>query len=326
MADASQHDMDFSPTASWRNLQLRAELLRAARRFFDDRGFLEVETPLLSADLIVDRQIEPWQAQAAARPGEAPLWLQTSPEAHMKRLLAAGAGTIYQITRSFRGEEQGALHNREFTILEWYRPDDDMQRGMALLSELCETLLNRGTAQAVSYRDAFEQHAGLDPHTASAADIQQAARSLGMDLPELEGDRDEWLDFLLAMRVAPRLGRDVPNIVYDFPASQAALARIRPGEPSLAERFELYVDGIELANGYCEETSAKALARRQHELNEQRSATGKPPIVQAGRWLRAIERGLPSCAGVAMGFDRVVMLAAGAKTLAEVIAFPADRA
>jgi lysyl-tRNA synthetase class 2 len=285
-----------------------------------------VETPLLSADLIVDRQIEPWQAQAAAQPGEAPLWLQTSPEAHMKRLLAAGAGAIFQITRSFRGEEQGPLHNREFTILEWYRPDDDMQRGMALLSELCETLLNRGAAQAVSYRDAFEQHAGLDPHTASAADMQQAVRSLGLDLPEIEDDRDAWLDFLLAIRVGPRLGRDVPNIVYDFPASQAALARIRSGEPPLAERFELYVDGIELANGYCEETSAEALVRRQRALHQQRSAAGKPPIVQAGRWLRAIERGLPSCAGVAMGFDRVVMLAAGARSLEEVIAFPADRA
>jgi elongation factor P--(R)-beta-lysine ligase len=325
MGDVSDHETEL-PTATWRNLRLRAELLKSARRFFDERGFLEVETPLLSADLIVDRQIEPWQAQPATGNSAAPVWLQTSPEAHMKRLLAAGAGAIYQITRSFRGDEQGPLHNREFTILEWYRPQDDMHRGMALLSDVCDALLQRGAAQSISYREAFERHAGIDPHTASVRDMQQAAQSLSLDLPELAGDRDGWLDFLLAMAVAPRLGRDVPVIVFDFPASQAALARLRPGEPPLAERFELYVDGIELANGYCEETSAEALKRRQKSLHAQRSADRKAPIVQADRWLRAIERGLPPCAGVAMGFDRVVMLAARASSLKDVIAFPADRA
>ncbi len=327
MPTSPQHG-DYLPTASWENLRRRAELLGRVREFFHQRRFLEVETPLLSADTAVDRHLDPFPVSAGACGGPRQLWLQTSPEFGMKRLLAAGATAIYQVTRAFRQGEQGPLHNPEFTMVEWYRAGDTMAQGMQLLSELGEWLLGRGPAQCLSYGEAFRQHAGLDPHTAATEALFEAASALGVAAPAslAAEDRDGWLDLLLAERVQPHLGSPRPVILYDYPAGQAALARVRPGPPAVAERFELYVSGLELANGYHELVDPAVLRRRIAWNNACREADGKPPLPEESRLLAAMQAGLPSATGVALGFDRVVMLAVGASRLEEVIAFPFDRA
>ena len=245
----------------------------------------------------------------------------------MKRLLAAGAKSIYQITRAFRGGEIGPLHNPEFTIVEWYRVGDDMTAGMELLSDLCSTLLGTPAAERLSYADAFQRFVAVNPHTASAAELAVAAQRLNVAAPAgLGSDRDGWLNVLLAQSVEPHLGQAAPTILYDYPVSQAALAKVRDNSPPVAERFELYVRGIELANGYHELLDAAELRRRNAAANEARKSDGKQPLPEESRLLKAMDAGLPSCTGVALGFDRLVMLAAGAKSLAEVMAFPIDRA
>jgi lysyl-tRNA synthetase class 2 len=328
---AAGHD-DFRPTASWHNLRLRSELLREVRRFFHGRGFLEVETPLLSADTVVDRHLDPFPVvvadhQAGSGSGRT-CWLQTSPEFCMKRLVAAGARAIYQVTRSFRQGEAGPLHNPEFTIVEWYRAGDDMAAGIQLLDELSQTLLARGPAERIGYGEAFGRYVGLDPHQAGCDELAAKARELGTAIPASlrPDDRDGWLDLLLVERVAPRLGTQRPSILYDYPASQAALAQIRPGPPPVAERFELYLSGIELANGYHELIDAQELRRRNARANAQRRTDGKSDLPCESRLLAAMEAGLADSTGVALGFDRVVMLAAGAERLEEVMAFPFCRA
>jgi len=322
---------DYLPTANLEVLRLRAELLRRTRGFFDGRGFLEVETPLLSADTVVDRHLDPFGVEVGGCMSSAPrrYWLQTSPEFAMKRLLAAGAEAIYQITRAFRRDEQGPLHNPEFTIVEWYRVGDGLEEGMTLLGDLAETLFARGPAERLSYREAFRRHVGLDPHTAAAEQLTATAKGQGIDPPASLSptDRDGWLDLLLVELVQPHLGRDRPTILHDYPASQAALAQLRDdGDTKVAERFELFVDSIELANGYHELTDAEELARRNRENNRLRELDGKEPLPVESRLLAAMRAGLPEATGAALGFDRVAMLAAGAKRLDQVIPFPFDRA
>jgi len=323
---------DFRPTASWANLRLRAELLGRVREFFREHRFLEVETPILSAETVIDRHLEPFCVSVGGD-GTPPkptvrLWLQTSPELGMKRLLAAGATAIYQITRAFRQGEEGPLHNPEFTMVEWYRVGDAMAEGMQLLGELCNVLLGRGLPEVLSYRDAFERYVGVDPHGAEPQALAAAARDLGVAVPGSLStqDRDGWLDLLMVEAVEPNLGRQRPAILYDYPAGQAALARVRAGDPPVAERFELYVSGVELANGYHELVDPAVLRQRSAENNRMRQADGKSPLPEPARLLAAMEAGLPPATGVAMGFDRVAMLAAGASELSEVIAFPFDRA
>ena len=323
---------DFLPTASIENLHLRAQLLARVRQFFAARDFLEVETPILSADVVVDRHLDPMSTVLAAdarRPEVGRrLWLQTSPEFGMKRLLATGMKAIYQITRAFRNGEAGRLHNPEFTMVEWYRVGDDEAKGMALLSDFCQALLATPPAEFVTYKAAFLQRVGLNPHASRIDELATAAKRHDVVMPSgLNDDRDAWLNLLLAECVEPHLGQTAPTILYDYPASQAALARVRTdGNVQVAERFELYYRGIELANGYHELLDAGELRRRNVATNTARVAEGKPPLPEASRLLDAMQAGLPACAGVALGFDRVVMHAAGAKSLAEVLAFPIDRA
>jgi lysyl-tRNA synthetase class 2 len=322
---------DFLPAASWPNLRLRAELLARTRAFFHDRAFLEVETPLLSADVVVDRHIDPLSvilSHDPRRPAEGrALWLQTSPEFAMKRLMAAGGEAIYQITRAFRAGESGRLHNPEFTIVEWYRRGDSMDDGMQLTADLCESLLNLGPAERVSYAQAFENHVGLDPHQSTAAELAQVARARGLSFSDalVAGDRDAWLNLLLAELVQPRLGHPRPTLLYHYPGSQAALARV-VGDPPLAERFELFVRGMELANGYHELLDAEVLRDRNRQTNDERASDGKLRLPEGSRLLEAMRVGLPECSGTALGFDRLVMLAAGAESLTDVLAFPIDRA
>jgi lysyl-tRNA synthetase class 2 len=316
-------------------LALRAKLLRQLRRFFDTRGFLEVETPLLSADAAIDRHLDPLSVTLFADPrapgGGPAMWLQTSPELAMKRLLASGGKAIYQTTRAFRGGERGRLHNPEFTIVEWYRVGDTYDGAMRLLSDLIQQLLATDSAERQSYRDAFLCCVGLDPHLASVEQLARAAAQLGvapLGAPsgDREDERDAWLDRLLVERVQPNLGGLRPTILYDFPASQAALARIRYDGVAVAERFELYLRGVELANGYYELTDPDQLRQRWEMARARRAADGKYPLPGSSRLIAAMEHGLPPCAGVALGFDRLVMAAAGADDIADVIPFPIDRA
>ncbi len=322
---------DFAPTAGRDVLELRVRLLRRVRQFFDERGYLEVDTPLLSANVAVDRHLDPFATILATDPRHASagrtLWLQTSPEFAMKRLLACGTGAIYQITRAFRNGEIGPKHNPEFTIVEWYQPHADMADGVQTLSELCEALLELTPAELISYREAFLRYVGLDPFLAATPELIAVAQRAGISAETLShDDRDGWLDLLLVERIEPQLGQSAPTILYDYPASQAALARIRDEDPPLAERFELYVRGIELANGYHELCDPDELCRRIDHANHLRIGDGKPPLPRENRLLAAMQSGLPPSTGVALGFDRVVMLAAGAKTIADVIPFPIDRA
>jgi elongation factor P--(R)-beta-lysine ligase len=371
----------FRPTASWENLRLRADLLRRLHEFFDTRGFLEVETPILSADTVVDRHLDPFsvevrgeggsvRAEAEGPPAPVPkspnpqipksqdrMWLQTSPEFAMKRMLAAGAGRIYQVARVFRVDECGPLHNPEFTLIEWYQPGDGLDEGMQVTSDLCEALLATGpdsgrhtpcavrkkdksgpvadgtrsvpaTSERISYREAFERYVGIDPHRADGKQLAAVARKLGVEAPASlpTDDRDGWLDLLMVERVQPHLGQQRPTLLYDYPASQAALAKIRPDDPPVAERFELYIGGIEIANGYNELLDAGELRARNACVNAQRRADGKAELPEESRLLAAMQSGLPASVGVALGFDRLVMAALGAKTIAEVVAFPFDRA
>jgi lysyl-tRNA synthetase class 2 len=246
----------------------------------------------------------------------------------MKRLLAAGATAIYQVARVFRAGEVGRLHNPEFTMVEWYRAGDDLAAGMQLLDELSQVLLGRGPAERLSYAEAFARHVGIDPHEAPATALRAAAAQHRLTIPEgLDPqDRDLWLNLLLAELVEPNLGRGRPTLLYDYPASQAALARVRPGPPAVAERFELYIDGVELANGYHELLEAETLRARNRAANAARAAAGLPSLPEESRLLAAMEHGLPPCVGVALGFDRLAMIALGAQSIAEVMAFAGDRA
>ncbi|MEM1305077.1 MAG: EF-P lysine aminoacylase EpmA, partial [Planctomycetota bacterium] len=293
-------------------LRKRGELLATTRAFFGDRGFTEVETPIACGEVIPEAHIEP------VRTAEG-LFLQASPEMAMKRLLCQGSGPIFQICKAFRGGEHGRLHRREFTMLEWYRPGDDMRAGMQLLDEFVQAMLGTPPCQRTSYRDAFWRACSVDPLN---GDRRELLKSLdGVD-PELT-DRDELLNLLLATRVEPTLGRETPELLYHYPESQAALATTTGDALGIevAERFELYHQGVELANGYHELTDAAELRRRLVEANEQRVADGREALPLPEKLLRDMTSpGLPPCAGVALGFDRLLMLATGANSIGEVIA------
>jgi len=326
----SQPPHDFLPTASIAHLRFRAQLLRQLRRFFDSHGFDEVHTPVLSSETIVDIHLEPFQVVRFAdpqNPAVGPIgYLQTSPEIHMKRLLVAGAHSIYQVGPALRSGESGMWHNTEFTMVEWYRRGDDLQSGMRLLAELAETLLSAESTQFLSYQDAFERHVDVNPHTIETDDLRDIVIRTGQWSPPPSIRRDDLLEYLMSERVQTQLGRDGPVIVFDYPASQAALARVRDGQPPLAERFELFFRGIELANGYHELGNADEAERRFRLANEHRTFQGKPALPLPTRFLAAMRHGLPSCAGTALGFDRLAMLALGFKDIGQAVPFLADRA
>lgn len=312
-------------------LARRSDLFSALRLFFLEQDFVEVETPLLSKEVIPELHIEPMRVRNTVSPGSdstnrTAQWLQASPELHMKRLVCQGLEAIFQITRSFRSDERGPLHNSEFTIVEWYRVGDDMQAGIELVDKLLQSLLATGPAMRTSYAEAFEKYVGVDPHQATPEQLASRAAELDLTVPGgmRTDDRDEWLNFLLALKVEPELGRAGPEMLYDYPHSQAALARIalREDGQRVAERFELYWHGVELANGYHELTVAKELRNRLAEVNKAREADERARLPMPESLLTEIERGLPACTGCALGFDRLVMLVCGTDSIDEVIAFP----
>lgn len=317
------------PNAPIANLLKRAEILANIRRFFADRGVLEVETPAMGQATITDVHLIPFQTRFVG-PGNAQgvdLWLVTSPEYHMKRLLAAGSGPIYQMGRCFRNEEAGRHHNPEFTMLEWYRPHYDMYRLMNEVDDLLQQILECDAAESCSYQQAFLRHLQLDPLTANKAELQACAEKLNVgELVAREEDRDTILQLLFMLGVEPYIGQENrPAFIYHFPASQAALAEISCEDHRVAERFEVYFKGIELANGFRELTDSKEQRLRFEADNRRRAVVGLPeqPIDQL--LLDALAQGMPSCSGVALGIDRLVMLALKAQSLSEVMAFSVDR-
>ncbi len=296
---------------------------------------LEVETPILSAAAVTD----PALASLVTRylgplfPHGQTLYLHTSPEFPMKRLLAAGSGPIYQICKVFRDGESGRLHNPEFTMLEWYRPGFDHHRLMDETGELVMQLLaphlSLNPPERRTYREAFQRYADLDPHTASTGDFAAVAKAHQIRVPQdllAQNDLSIWRDLLLTHVVEPRLGQGRLTFIYDYPASQASLARVQPGNPPVAARFELYLNGIELANGFHELADADEQRTRFERQLHARVVSGLPAVPLDERLLAALVHGLPDCAGVALGIDRLVMLAAGAHAIKDVMAFPVDRA
>lgn len=350
---------DYLPTASLQTLRDRAALVAGIRRFFEAAGYFEVETPILSADVTVDAWLEPFVAEYVAEPrqwqrGGQARYLQTSPEFAMKRLLAAGATAIFQLGKVFRNGECGQRHNPEFTMLEWYRVGDDHHDQMqfteslvvavfdearCLLAErspggdrsLADRVADSRGFERLTYDAAFERHAGRRVLDASTPSLFELAADRGLvSPPGLDpDDRDGCLNWLLAELVEPHLGRERPTFLYDYPASQAALARTSiasTGSPAVAERFELYIDGVELCNGYHELTDAAVLRMRIQEQLQVRAAAGLRPLPADSRLLAAMDAGIPASSGNALGVDRLVMLALGARCVADVIAFPFDRA
>ncbi len=313
--------VSWKPTAALLALRARAELLRSLRDFFDQRAVLEVETPLLASAPVTDPNIDAYSLQ------QAELYLQTSPEYAMKRLLAAGSGPIYQICKAFRRGEQGSRHNPEFSMLEWYRPGFSLEQLMDEVAQLLCLVLGERPIRHVDYHNLFEEVLGLDVRQQSDAELCALSQRRHGIAAELL-DRDSALNLLFSHDIEPRLGLDDYCFVYNFPASQAALAKL--GEDarghSVARRFEVFIDGVELANGYDELTDAAEQANRFARDCELRGARGLEIPPQDARLLAAINAGLPECAGVALGLDRLLMLKLGANSLADVLAFPIDRA
>lgn len=310
------------------------------RAFFQTRAVLEVDTPVLSTAATTDPHIESFSVSYAGPGGAQRRYLHTSPEFPMKRLLAADCGAIYQLCKVFRQGEAGQRHQPEFTLLEWYRPGMDHFALMDEVEALVRGLLPErmlGPAVRFSYAEAFHRYVGIDPHAATPEALAACAREHGLRLGGAgqgtgqgagrDWDRDTWLELLQAEVLEPSLPRDQPVFVHAFPASQAALARLLPGSPSVAARFELYLDGMELANGFYE-LGDSAEQRRRFEADQQRRDAAGQVVVPLDEALLAAlaEGGLPDCAGVALGVDRLLMLAVGATSIEEVVAFPFTRA
>ncbi len=324
---------DWRPTASREVLARRARMLARARRFFADRHVLEVDTPLVVNAPVTDVHIHSARVALTGSAGFDPesddesYFLHTSPEYAMKRLLAAGSGDIYQIAHVVRGFERGRLHNPEFTLIEWYRTGFSLEQLMseveALVCELIETPARPG--QCLSYREAFRRHLQFDPFAVTAAELAEVARGFGF-AADPSTPRDELLEFLMGTRVGPKLGFESLTFICGYPASQAALARLDPSDPRTALRFELYCDGVELANGFHElAAAAEQRVRFETDLAERRRL-GLPSYPLDERLLAALAAGLPDCAGVALGFDRLMMIATGAHSIEQVLPFPTERA
>ncbi|MHB8253439.1 MAG: EF-P lysine aminoacylase EpmA [Acidiferrobacter sp.] len=320
----SPHD-DWQPEASLATLRLRAQLLARARRFFGERHFLEVETPILGHAGAADMHLAQFTLND---PVHGPLYLQTSPEYAMKRLLIAGSGSIFQIAKAFRQGEVGGWHNPEFTLIEWYALGYDHKR---LIDEACALILElvprlEKKTNVVCFRDAFFNTIGVDPISDQTDTLRAAAQTL---IPSADAlvldDRDLVLDLLMSQAVAPKFPDTHLTVVTDYPESQAALARINAC--GLADRFEIYCGALELANGFYEAATYAEYAQRFADEQHKRRTHGRPPIATDERLLAALaDRPLPDCAGVAMGFDRVLMLAIGATHLCETLTFSINRA
>ncbi|HDR1070431.1 TPA: elongation factor P--(R)-beta-lysine ligase [Pasteurella multocida] len=318
---------NWQPSASIENLLARAKIIAEIRRFFTDRGLLEVETPVLSEFGVTDVHLSTFNTTFISPTAEKSkaLWLSTSPEYHMKRLLAAGSGPIFQLCHVFRNEEAGQRHNPEFTMLEWYRPHFDMYRLINEVDDLLQQILDCKPTESLSYQFVFQEYVGLDPLSAEKAELVVKAKQYHLQQAEQE-DRDTLLQFLFSTVVEPNIGKENPVAVYHFPATQAALAQISSEDHRVAERFEFYYKGLELANGFHELTDVNEQLHRFEQDNVQRQKMGLPQRQIDKRLLGALQAGVPNCSGIALGVDRLLMIALGANAIHEVMAFGIENA
>jgi len=333
--ESRQRTLEQERTALKPNLQFisqRAELLREIRSFFDHRGFLEVQPPCISRDCVVDAYIDP--ITIALDQFGLPLddslddptgerYLQTSPELAMKRMLAAGSPSIYSLGPVFRRGERGQWHNPEFTMLEWYQVGADLNQGVDLLGTLVSQVLGQEGYQRCTYRDLFRQSIGIDPIDGTLADLQAVVGALDANLCDRAAeDRDLLLDIILSERIQSSLGHQRPQLVTDYPLSQAALAKTSVDDPMCAARFELFASGVEIANGYDELLDPEVLLVRARENNRKRTAQSKRPLKIETSLVRAMRDGVPPSAGVALGVDRLLMVRVGAESIDQVIPLP----
>lgn len=315
----------WRPSASMTHLKQRAEILSKIRQFFFQREVLEVETPSLSQAGVCDPYLENFQTLQRSSTNKS-LFLQSSPEFHMKRLLAAGSGAIYQISKAFRDEEAGHQHNPEFTILEWYRPDFDHFQLMSEVEELVCSVLACPPAQRLSYQAAFLQYLEIDPLSITTDELRQLCQQQDLGKWLQSEDRDTLLQVIFAQLIEPQIAKEQPCFIYHFPASQASLAQIHQADPRVAERFELYYQGLELVNGFHELTDADEQVKRFKSDNHFRQQKGLEEKAIDGHFIAALRSGLPECSGVALGIDRLVMLALNCQHIEQVLSFPISRA
>lgn len=324
-------NQNWRPHASFELLHLRARVYQSIREFFRQRDVLEVDTPSLSIATTPDPNIQSFETRfvGCGELHQQRMYLITSPEFHMKRMLAAGSGSIYQICHVFRQAELGSQHNPEFTMLEWYRVDMDYRSLMEEVAALVSSSLDHELVKPeyLTYQDAFLQYAAIDPLSATLEELRQQAQQAGFTLPVAgQDDRDLYLDYLMSMQVQPHLGKGRLTFVYEYPASQCALARIPKHNPQIAERFELFLEGIELANGFHELADAgQQLQRFEAEL-ERRSLLGAEAVKIDQQLIAALNAGLPDCSGVALGLDRLIQFMTNKKSINDVLAFPFNRA
>jgi len=326
--------MNWQTTLTWESAQQRATILQQIRQFFAERNVVEVETPALSQGTVTDVYLDAFNSRYNDSSVEhaTNFYLQTSPEFHMKRLLASGYGCIYQIAKAFRHEESGRHHNPEFTLLEWYRLGFDHFALMKEVADLLKVVLACEEPIQVAYQTIFLDKVNIDPLIASREELLTLIKQNNMlnDWLVIESEKDINNDILLqyifSEIIEPTIGIDSPCFVYDFPRSQASLAKLSVNDTRVAERFECYYQGIELVNGFHELTDAQTQTQRFQEDNTKRLAAGlnEKPIDK--QFITALSHGLPHCSGVALGIDRLVMLALNAKHIEDVITFPIERA
>ena len=312
--------MNWRPDASMAMLRMRATWLKQIRVFFEERGVLEVETPILAPATVTDPQIESLAVHFRHRD----YYLQTSPEYHMKRLLAADSGPIYQISRVFRADGPGRLHHPEFSLLEWYRPGFDqyglMQEITDLLARLCTAHPAVADIETISYQDLFARYTDIDPLREDKTALLSWCDMTGHECPiDMTDSWNTALDWVLSIVIQPQM--EGLSFIQDYPADQAALARLNPQDPRTARRFELYADGIEIANGFEELTDADEQYRRFEQENRRRCLHGQKSIALDEPFLMALEHGIPETTGVALGLDRLLMWESGMNSIRETMAF-----
>lgn len=316
---------NWQPVADIETMKKKARMLQSIRAFFAAEDVLEVDTPSLSTAAVTDQHIESFATEMRQS-----LYLHTSPEYAMKRLLAAGFPSIYQICKVYRREEQGIVHNPEFMMLEWYRLGFDYRQLMAevtlLLTRLAADFGLPSACEQVSYQQAFLNSVKLDPLNTSVAELRACCQQYQIDIPQgmSENNVDEWLDWVMTQAVAPAFNKNGFTLLHDYPASQCALASIS-ADGLVAERFEVFFGELELANGFNELTEGAEQRLRFEEDNRKRLAAGLTPMPVDQQFLAALEAGLPKCAGVAVGLDRLLMVLSRKTSIAEVLAFPFDR-
>ncbi|WP_151868110.1 EF-P lysine aminoacylase EpmA [Acinetobacter soli] len=318
------------PTCSIEALKARAQLYRTIREFFAQRNVMEVETPIVSQAGVTDVHLASVQVQRHIEGRMQQQYLQTSPEFAMKRLLAAGSGPIYQICKVFRDDEHGRKHNSEFTMLEWYRPGLDLRELMhetaALLNVCLAHRFDEIRPLVLSYKHAFQDRLDINPLQATLAQLKQTAQRVGLTL-DLGDDRLAYMDLLFSHFVEPSLGFDTPIFLTDFPPEMASLAKVRLDEDGeeVAARFEVYIEGLELANAYDELLDASVLRARFEADNQERDKLGLHVMPLDENLLAALAH-MPECSGIALGIDRLLMVATQKLNIEQVIAFPASRA